>query len=568
MDGLTLTASVFELMKLIDGKIEKIQQPEKFELLFFVHTRNGNKKLLISASPDNSRIHLTEEKKQSPALAPNFLMLLRKHLQSSRIVSIEQPNADRIVIIKFSAYNELNDATELRLVCEIMGKHSNIILVDKNDIILDSIRRVSPSMSSARLILPKLRYQYPPTVQKHNPLLASEDDFIDCISNSPRMDKALSNEFYGLSPSIAGILIDSIINKNGLAENDSKSIGHGLYAYYSLFSNGYCQPCIAKFGDNEVLLPFIPAASDFIEFSCLSDAIDEFYRSNAQLESIKHRTSALKKVLSNHIHRLERKIERFSLLIVENDKIENLKLCGELLTANMFKIPPHITSIKLENYYQSPPQPILIELDPMLTVAQNAQNYYKEYRKAQTAKETAIEQLEAANIELEYLNGIADDLSLCLNNSDLEEIKDELISQGYIRKPSIKHMKLPKSKPYRFLSTDGIEILVGKNNTQNDKLTFKHSMPEYTWMHTKDIHGSHVIVCCEGLVPQNTLSEAARLAAYYSQARNSNQVPVDYTKKKYVKKPSGGRPGMAYYTNQKTIYVVPELCLTSIKENL
>lgn len=557
-----MTASVFELMTLIDGKIEKIQQPERFDLLFFVHTHRGNKKLLISASPDNCRIQLTDVKKSSPAEAPNFLMLLRKYLQNSRIISIEQPNTDRIVVFKFSSYNELNDMTEIRLVCEIMGKHSNIILVDENSCIIDSMRRVSASMSSARLILPKLKYEYPPTARKKDPLSASEEDFILCISKTSRMDKTLSAEFYGLSPTVAGLLIDSIVETNGYAQDDFCSIGHKLFEYYSALSQRKFKPCIAKLGDNELLLPFIPATGDSVKFNSMYEAIDEFYRKRSQSESIKRRTSSLGKILENHIQRLERKIDHFSLIIDESEKIETLRLCGELLTANLYRIPAHATCVKLENYYLTPSQMVVIELDPMLTAGQNAQKYYKDYRRSKTALETAVSQRNRSCDELEYLKGVYADLSKCLSDSDFEEIKEELVAQGYIKNTSgKKRVKLPKAQPHRFISSDGIEILVGKNNTQNDRLTFKDALPEYTWLHTKDIHGSHVIIRHEGDIPKKTLLEAAKLAAYYSQARESDRVQVDFTKRKLVKKPSGAKPGMAIYTGQRSILVTPELCL-------
>lgn len=557
-----MTASVFELMTLIDDRIEKIQQPEKFELLFFVRTHCGNKKLFISASPDNCRIQLTDEKRTSPVEAPNFLMLLRKYLQNSRIVSIEQPNTDRIVVFKFSAYNELNDQTEIKLVCEIMGKHSNIILVDENNCIIDSIRRVSSSMSSARLILPKLKYEYPPTARKQDPLLASEEDFIRCISQNSRMDKALSAEFYGLSPTVAGLLIDSIIEVNGYASDDFRSIGRKLVECYSALSKHNFKPCIARLGDNEFLLPFIPATGDSVKFNTIHEAIDEFYRKRSRAENTKHRTASLGKILDNHIQRLERKIDHFSLIIGDSEKIETLRLYGELLTANLYRVPSHATCVKLENYHLTPSQMVLIELDPMLTTGQNAQKYYKDYRRAKTALETAVSQRKMARAELEYLKGVYADLYKCLNDSDFEEIKDELVSQGYIKNTKVKkRVKLPKSQPHRFTSSDGIEILVGKNNTQNDKLTFKDALPEYTWLHTKDVHGSHVIIRHEGDVPKQTLLEAAKLAAYYSQARESDRVQVDFTKKKLVKKPSGAKPGMAIYTGQRTIFVTPELCL-------
>ncbi len=561
MDGLTLAASVVELRSLIGGRIEKIQQPERFELLFVVHANAVSQRLLISASPDNCRIHITEEKRASPIDAPNFLMLLRKHLQNSRITSIEQPNADRIVIIRFASLTELYDTTEFCLICEIMGKHSNIILTDGNGIILDSVRRVSADMSSMRLILPRLTYEYPPTQTKKDPFLASAKDFSECLSKSDRKDKALSSEFYGLSPSISAMLIDAIIYRCGLTAYDSDEIGRELFHFYEALNGGQAIPCIADFGDRNTLLPFTPAIDSFTRFNTMHEAADEFYRLRSQTESIKRRTASIEKILSNNIQRLERKIEKFSMAIGDEAEIESLRLSGELITANLYRIPAHARCIKLENYHVDPPKPMAIELDPMLSASDNAQNYYKRYRKAKSAMETAIIQRDSADQELEYLCGISSDLSRCLNEADFEEIKAELTSQGYIKAAQTKRSKPPKSKPHRFISSDGIEILVGKNNTQNDKLTFKEARPDNIWLHTKGIHGSHVIVCSEDSIPDRTLFEAAQLAAYYSQARESAQVPVDYTRRKFVKKPSGAKPGMVIYTNQKTLYVNPELCL-------
>ena len=557
MDGLTLAASVVELRSLIGGKIEKIQQPEKYELLFVVHALGGSKRLLISASPDNCRIQLTEEKKVSPIDAPNFLMLLRKHLLNARLISVEQPNLDRIVILRFAALNELHDETEFRLICEIMGKHSNIILVDADGNIVDSVRRVSAGISSVRLVLPKLKYELPPAQEKQDPLSASDMDFFIALSSDRRMDKALSSSFYGLSPTVAGMLIDGIKTRCRLSDDDIMGLSKHLVQFYSSLSKAKFNACIASFGSERVLLPFIPSVDCFTQFNSLGEAADEFFRMRSQSESVKRRTASIEKIITNNIQRLERKIEKFSFAIGDEAEIESLQLCGELITANLYRIPARADKVKLENYYLDPPVEIPVELDPTLSASDNAQLYYKRYRKAKSARETALVQRDEANRELEYLQGILSDLADCITDSDFEEIKAELASQGYIKTAPTKHSKLPKARPYHYISSDGIDILVGKNNVQNDRLTFKESVPEDTWLHTKDIHGSHVIIRCTGPIPDRTLLEAAELAAYHSQARNSALVPVDYTKRRFVKKPSGAKPGMVIYTNQRTLYVTP-----------
>ena len=538
MDGLTLARSVAEIQCLAGGKVEKIQQPEKDELLFVVHSCGKNERLLISASPENCRIQLTEARPASPVDAPIFLMLLRKYLLNARINSIRQPNSDRVVVVEFEALNELRDCTRFFLHCEIMGKHSNIILVDGNGRIVDAVRRVSPSMSSVRLILPKLEYSAPPAQDKLDPAKAAAEDFLNVLS-------------------------DAI-----------ETVSDCLAGFYRDLLNARTVPCIALLpSGGRILLPFRPFGLECREFPTLGAAADEFYRSRAENESIKRRTAAVERVISNAVQRLERKIEKFNLAICDEAELEKLRHFGELLTANLHALPPRAENAKVLDYYRDPPEYIVIPLDNSVSPADNAQKYYKQYRKGKVARETAVVQRETAVAELSYLRGLHCDLSNCASESDLNEIRQELVEQGLIRdssrrkaergKPSkngkgAKGSKLPPSRPHKYLSSDGIEIFVGKNNTQNDRLTFKQSAPEDTWLHTKDIHGSHVIIRFAGEIPPKTLEEAAALAAYHSQARGSSAVPVDYTKRRYVKKPSGAKPGSVIYTNQRTLIITPD----------
>lgn len=554
MDGLTLAASAMELKKLIGGRIEKIQQPEKYELLFSVHSNGISSKILISSSPDNCRLQLTNEKRVSPIDAPMFLMLLRKHLLGARITDVIQPNLDRIVIFQFDALSELSDRTSYRLICEVMGKHSNIILVDAEGNIVDAIRRVSPAMSSVRLILPKLKYEFPPAQEKADPSKAASEDFFRVLCSAVRPEKALSGAFYGLSPGIASLLLAHCGFDAANPMNSAKQ----LTKFYSNLLEGHFTPCILNMGGVNTLLPFAPASGEFRSFESMENAADEFYRTRSQGESVKRRTAALERTISNNIKRLERKMENFSISICEDAEIERLRLYGELLTANMYSLPSRSKTAVVQNYYLDPPENVIIPLDDTLSIADNAQLYFKKYRKSKSAQEAAVVQCDAAASELKYFEGLYSDLAQCLTDSDLEEIRSELVQLGYIHNSNRKRAKLPQSKPYRYQSSDGIEISVGKNNTQNDRLTFKQSSPEDTWLHTKDIHGSHVIIHKLGEIPDTTLLEAAMLAAFYSQARDSATVPVDYTKRRYVKKPSGAKPGMVIYTNQRTVYVTPE----------
>ena len=513
-------------------------------------------------------------------------MLLRKYLLNARINSIRQPNSDRVVVVEFEALNELRDCTRFFLHCEIMGKHSNIILVDGNGRIVDAVRRVSPSMSSVRLILPKLEYSAPPAQDKLDPAKAAAEDFLNVLSDAPRPDKALSAAFFGLSPSIAALLFDRCAAeaKSRPVHSDAiETVSDCLACFYRDLLNARTVPCIALLpSGGRILLPFRPFGLECREFSTLGAAADEFYRSRAENESIKRRTAAVERVISNAVQRLERKIEKFNLAICDEAELEKLRHFGELLTANLHALPPRAENAKVLDYYRDPPEYIVIPLDNSVSPADNAQKYYKQYRKGKVARETAVVQRETAVAELSYLRGLHCDLSNCASESDLNEIRQELVEQGLIRdssrrkaergKPSkngkgAKGSKLPPSRPHKYLSSDGIEIFVGKNNTQNDRLTFKQSAPEDTWLHTKDIHGSHVIIRFAGEIPPKTLEEAAALAAYYSQARGSSAVPVDYTKRRYVKKPSGAKPGSVIYTNQRTLIITPdEAMINSLKK--
>ena len=575
MDGLTLAASVAELQCLIGGRIEKIQQPEKYELLLSVHTPGGSKKLLLSSSSENCRIHLTDEKRVSPIDAPNFLMLLRKHLTGARIRAIEQPNLDRIVLLQLDAFTELHDSASFTLACEIMGRYSNIILVDAEGVVLDAIRRVSPGMSSVRLVLPRVNYELPAVQEKLDPRQASPEQLEEKLIDSERPDKALSALLYGLSPTVAGFLIEYAESRLRFAFGEeyasvcsdktrmASELSAEILSFYDDLLSCREKACILQRGSKRILLPFTPepVLDDRIEsFDSVSAAAEEFYRLRAQDESVKRRTASIDKVLTNAIQRLERKLDRFSLSIGDEDEIERLKLCGELLTAYMYAVPSGSREATVENYYLDPPAPVSIPLDPTRSAAENAQQYYKKYRKAKSARDIATVKYKETKDELEYLKGVYSDLSGCVTDSDFDEIRNELMLGGYIhvRSNAAKQFKLPPAKPLHFISSDGTDIYVGKNNTQNDRLTFKTAAADDIWLHTKDIHGSHVIIkALRKEIGDKTLLEAAELAAYYSQARSSSAVPVDYTRRKFVHKPSGAKPGMAIYTNNRTLYVTP-----------
>ena len=553
MDGLTLAASAAEIRKqLTGGKIEKIQQPDKYELLFTVRSQGRANLLLISASPDNCRIQLTSNHLPSPAEAPMFLMLLRKHLLNSRIVSVRQPNTDRIVIIEFNALNEFHDETKFALICEIMGRYSNIILVDKEGNIIDSVKRVTPSMSSVRFILPKLKYTYPPTQEKHSPADASAADFLSVLKQSERPEKALAQNFYGLSPALSSLLIESC----GFSGSNFEETAENLVIFYRKLISGEFAPCILHTGKKNMLLPFSPDGYSTVSYPSVSEAADAFYNERAENERLKRLTYSVDRIITNNIKRLERRLDEFALTIGSEAEIEKYRLYGELLTANAYALPRRCDNAVLPNFYSETGETVDIPLDKSMSPQANAQLYFKRYRKAKAAFSFAVTQQKEVSEELEYFSGLASDLKKCTCEPDIEQIRSELKAGDYIKpEAGSKKVKLPKARPHIYRSADGIEICVGKNNTQNDFLTFKLSSPDDTWLHVKDIHGSHVIIRHTGEIPQNTLIQAAKLAAYYSQSKGRASVPVDYTKRKFVKKPSGSKPGMVIYTHQHTVYV-------------
>lgn len=565
MDGLSLTAVVYELNSIVGGRIEKVQQPERDELLLSVHAASGGVRLLISASPENCRITLTDDKKPSPTEAPAFLMLLRKHLTGARITGIEQPNGDRVVKIGLEAFSELRDIVNFTLVCEIMGRCSNIILVDSDGKIVDSIRRVPPSVSTARQVLPRADYEYPPSKQKRVAKDADCPAFIEALSGSAKPESALSEAFYGLSPAVAKRLLTAL----GYPACGKEAAASALYEFYGEFSKGNYKPCIVlSNGASVCTLPFLPeSGTEYRPFNTMSEAVNEFYRLRAAEESVKRRTSAYERAIKNAMQKLERKLTIYADAITGEDEIERLRINGELLTANLYSLPARASEAVVTDYYSDPPKLVTVELDPLYSPADNAQRYFTKYRKAKLAREHALAMRRTVTEELNYLDGLLYTLNFCEGEAELNELKAELIAGRYIKDDSASKaknsrkaaaQKQPASKPYAFTSREGISILVGKNNRQNDALTLHTALPDETWLHTKDVHGSHVIIRRTGEVPDGALYDAAMLAAYYSKARGSANVAVDYTLAKYVKKPSGAMPGMVIYTHQHTVYVTPD----------
>lgn len=576
MDGLSLYSAMNELNKrLAGGKIDKIQQTDKEELLLMVRSLGQTYRLLINASAADNRVQLTELKKQAPSEAPMFCMLLRKRIAGGKIVRFEQERLDRVLKISIETYNDLGDLSEFALYCELMGKHSNIILVNEKGVIVDAIKHVGLGMSSVRFVMPGLEYSAPPAQDKQDPSKASADDFSMAMCMvGMGIAKALSNAFFGLSPAVAAQLVARYTDKTEctqLSEAEREELAERLVGFYAYMAQGKekASAVLNALGETEAVYPFAISGSGIKLYDSIGEALDSLYINSDRREWAKRHGASARKVLQNNIERCEKKLALYADALNSEEQMEKCRLYGELLTANLHSLKSGTDTAAVDNYYADPVERIAIPLDRQLTPGENAQRYYKKYQKLKAARDMAIVQREQTLSELNYLEGQLDNLTKCTAENELSELIEELKDQGYIKrdKGGKKKMKLAASKPMHFVSSTGADIYVGKNNRQNDELTLRFASPNDIWMHTKNIPGSHVIV--KGANEQDTaaMTEAALLAAYYSRARGSENVAVDYTPRKYVKKPAGAKPGMVIYTTNKTAYVTPsEEAVAGLKE--
>lgn len=576
MDGLSLYSAMNELNKrLAGGKIDKIQQTDKEELLLMVRSLGQTYRLLINASAADNRVQLTELKKQAPSEAPMFCMLLRKRIAGGKIVRFEQERLDRVLKISIETYNDLGDLSVFALYCELMGKHSNIILANEKGVIVDAIKHVGLGMSSVRFVMPGLEYSAPPAQDKQDPSKASADDFSMAMCMvGMSIAKALSNAFFGLSPAVAAQLVARYTDKTEctqLSEAERKELAERLAAFYADMAQGKekASAVLNALGETEAVYPFAISGSGIKLYDSIGEALDGLYINSDRREWAKRHGASARKVLQNNIERCEKKLALYADALNSGEQMEKCRLYGELLTANLHSLKSGTDTAAVDNYYADPVERIAIPLDRQLTPGENAQRYYKKYQKLKAARDMAIVQREQTLSELNYLEGQLDNLTKCTAENELSELIEELKDQGYIKrdKGGKKKMKLAASKPMHFVSSTGADIYVGKNNRQNDELTLHFASPNDIWMHAKNIPGSHVIVKGASEQDTATMTEAALLAAYYSRARGSENVAVDYTPRKYVKKPAGAKPGMVIYTTNKTAYVTPsEEAVAGLKE--
>ena len=575
LDGLVVHSLADELHnKLVGGKVDKIHQPENDELVLYVRNNKESFKLVLSSSASNPRVYLANNyKKENPIKAPMFCMLFRKYIQGGIITNICQVNFERIIKITVESFDELKEKTAKDIYIEIMGRHSNIILT-QHDKIIDSIKRIPPSVSRVRQLLPNMTYELPPAQDKINPIKGvSLKSFINTLREfDGPLYKGIFSKFLGISTPIAKeICYRANLDSNIKAEEMSRDELAKLYRIFSdLFTkikNNDYAPCIVVDEKVDKVIDFscidLTYLNDnkFIKNDSISQVIEDYYKTKDFKDRVHQRTSDLRKSISIKLDRLYHKQEKIKKELIEADNADSYKIKGELLTAYIYMIEKGMESIEVDNFYDENYAKVTINLNKNLTPSENAQKYFKKYNKLKTAKKELTSQLIICNDEIEYLENILLGIENCENLEELADIKDELIRLGYAKAPYKYRAKKDidlTTKPNQFISSDGFTILVGKNNKQNDYLTLRIADPEDIWMHTKNIPGSHVIIKCAGKdVPDETLYEAAMLAAYYSKGRMSSQVPVDYTMKKHVKKPSGSKPGMVIYETNSTIYVTP-----------
>ncbi|KMT21442.1 Rqc2 family fibronectin-binding protein [Clostridium cylindrosporum] len=566
-DGFFTNSIVKELSLLSDGRIDKIHQPTKDEIILYIRKDKKAYKVLFSCNPSFPRVHITETDKENPLVPPGFCMVLRKYIAGAKLKGVNQINFDRIVDFEIEGRDELGYPLTFHLIIEIMGKHSNIILINDKEKIVDSVKHITSETSRYRTVLPSFDYISPPLSGKVSPLNITKDEF-DKYLNSKDLEtasKAIMSSFLGISKKFSDDVTENYKNTKliELLADERDTISSNFFYYMAKVKS--CSFNYRIYYNNDLMNDFycLPLKSynglTSIDFDSPSKLLDSFYGQRDLKNSLKQKYSDLFKLISNLYDRTLKKIQIHKEKLIECSNYETYKVYGDILMANQFSLEDGMKSVTLQNFYDENLNDITIPLDDDISINQNAQKYYKKYNKEKITIETVTLQLKEAEDEKLYLENILYNVENANDIETLEEIKSELSSIGYIKKRGKQSKGSKKSLPHHFVSSDGYDIYVGKNNNQNDYLTTKFAVSSDIWLHTKEIPGSHVIIKSKsGEVSDTAILEAANLAAYHSKGQNSTNVPVDYTEKKNVKKPSGAKPGMVIYTTNKTIYITPD----------
>lgn len=563
-DGITVAALTKELRETIcDGRIAKIAQPESDELLLTIKTKEGQRRLSISASASLPLIYLTNDNKPSPMTAPNFCMLLRKHIGNGRIVDVSQPGLERIIQLRIEHLDELGDLRQKTLVVEIMGKHSNIIFCDEKDQIIDSIKHVPAQMSSVREVLPGRPYFIPDTMEKQDPLTAADEDFSRALQGKPmRISKAVYTSFTGISPVVAEEIcylagIDSQMTASDLTDDMLTHLYRQFQYYMEDVRNGAFNPVIYFDGNTPKEFSALPLTHfqnlEKKEYSSISEVLSTYYATRNALVRIRQKSADLRHIVQTALERNRKKYELQSRQLKDTENRDLYKVYGELINAYGYQLPEGSKELTALNYYTG--EEITIPLDPVKTPQENAQKYFARYNKQKRTYEALTELISETGDEIRYLESVESALDIALYEEDLTQIKEELSQAGYIRRRQQKKKAKILSRPLHYVSSDGYHMYVGKNNLQNEELTFHFASGNDWWFHAKGVPGSHVILKSGGdEVPDRTFEEAGRLAAYYSKNRGNEKAEIDYIEKKHVKKVNGGRPGFViYHTNYSLV---------------
>ncbi|WP_046214850.1 Rqc2 family fibronectin-binding protein [Paenibacillus wulumuqiensis] len=594
LDGIVTRAIVQDLQILVGSRINKIYQPTDSDIVFQIRAQRENRKLLLSANPTYPRVQFTEQSFMNPQEAPMFCMLLRKHCESGIIEAIEQVGMERIIHFQIRQRDELGDVSVKRIIVELMGRHSNLILLDpSSNTIIDGIQHVTPAISSYRVIMPGFSYQEPPQQNKLNPLETDREQFMTGYeSHTDTPARFILDAFTGISPLIASEIVNRTLSgSTNSAKSDSSAdtapASSGVQtepgssehsnAYKSLDAEalwttfdtlmeqvrqGEFHPVSGLNAKGKLIFSAVPLTliqDEEKHYASMSECIEAYYGNKAERDTVKQKTSDLLRFLQNERSKNIKKLDNLRKDQLEADDAEKYRIQGELLFASLHQINKGDKEVELINFYDEEQRPIKIQLDPQLSPSDNAQRYFKKYNKYKNSLAVIEEQLTRTHEEIAYLDSLLQQLQSAALQ-DIDEIREELAEQGYVRNRNKKNKKKKKdNRPtlHIYTSSEGIEMYVGKNNLQNEYITNKMANNNDTWLHTKDIPGSHVVIRSSEF-GDATLAEAAQLAAYFSQAKESSSVPVDYTQIRHVHKPSGSKPGFVIYDHQTTLFITPE----------
>lgn len=574
LDGLVTHAIAHDLGVCAGGRIHKIHQPTEHDIVMQIRSQGSTYKLLLSANPTYPRVHFTSESFVNPTEAPMFCMLMRKHCEGAVIESISQVGMERMIQLDVRQRDEIGDVSSKRVLIEIMGRHSNIILMDpQSGIILDGIHHVTPAISTYRIVMPGSAYVFPPEQGKLNPLNVIQEQFVAAMADHPvdseqrtTLQQQLVAKFSGISPLVA----HEIVHRSGYPTSLGSEHADTLQVWSPFESmmqdvkeHQYKPNIVIDSKSGKAIFSIVSLThvnGDAKSYATVSECLESYYGDKAERDTVKQRTSDMNRFLINERNKNVKKLEKLEETIEEAKDSDKYRIMGELLTSSLHLIRKGMKHVEVVNYYDLEQRSMRIELDPLLTPSENAQRLFRKYTKSKNSLAIVSEQIQSTHEEIVYLNTILQQLDNA-GIVDIEEIREELIQQGYIRDRSKKarKKKKPTDKPVLtcYTSSEGFALYVGKNNNQNEYLTNRLAQANDTWLHTKDIPGSHVVIRGSGFGDQ-TLHEAANLAAYYSQAKSSSQVPVDYTMIRHVRKPNGAKPGFVIYEQQKTLFITPD----------